>query len=313
MDRIIKNSSLVAILILFHVSCINAQTTSLPEFAAGTRALALGQTASTYFSDALAGSLNPASTLNAHNITASVFYSHFKTKTDYSSFGVAIPTTRIGAFGLSYYQVNAEYELYNGERTEVGHDIFNQKHFVITHARSLFREIVFGANAKYILRRFGAEDATDYIGIDIGIQYQPDIMNSLFRNVSFGISIDNLIQPMESNPNNDNLLREYRLITEKNMVYKGNTFHIVANLVAKEEYIHAHENSVALKKDLSSLKLLFGIEYARKNLFFRLGRASNSFSGGFGVRFRSLNFGYAYGSPGDEYSVANSFSLTFEY
>ncbi|MGH7496064.1 MAG: hypothetical protein ACREOO_27230 [bacterium] len=293
-------------------STIFAQSGLLPEFAMGTRSLALGLTATTSFSDPLATSSNPANASNAKRITGSLFYSKLEYGALNTSFGIILPTAKYGAYGVSYFQYSFDYFFLDENGNATGTETFSQRHLRFTHARKIFQSLTIGFNAKFVMQRFGGiTPESENVGVDLGLQYSPNFSTSLLRDIAFGLSIDNLVAYTLGMQQHDGvLLREYRFIVEKEKSFSGNSLNIIANLALLEEYSHRNENSVELVKEIGRPKLHLGIEYSRRYYSLRIGRTPNSLTGGVGARIESISIGYAYYTMG---SVVHNLSISYEF
>ena len=311
----------IAITILLSSSNLFAQTPALSEWGLGTRSASMGGVATVSFSDALGCALNPAGSVNANKLTASVFYSSPQKDSDHLALGITLPTAHDGAFGFSYYHTGMEYDLASNTYLHSAPASMNNQHFMLNHARPLFRDLSLGINAEYSILDYGTlADASDFLGIDVGLQYQPKLANRIFRDVAVGIVLDNLVQllgPDSGQPDAwgndlDGSLRAYRFMTEKKMNLGHNRLSLVANLAVREEYVYKNGFNNE-EKELSRIKLQLGFEYGYKSLVLRMGHREGTLTGGVGMNIGHIQLGYAYGSADNLNNDINSFSLSCEF
>ncbi|HPG38651.1 MAG TPA: hypothetical protein PLP19_12430 [bacterium] len=301
------------IFFIFQVSVIKSQTESFTELVPGTRSIAMGQTASSSFSDATSGYLNPANIINARKSTISLFYSSPGERFEYKGCGLAIPLKTLGSLGFGYYKLSSKVFSLTSDNA-ISEKAFEHQHYILGYAKTVFNSIAVGMNTKYIITDILQGEGThEYSAIDLGIQYQPEIANSILSNITFGFSMDNLVQLMKPAENNNDLLRYYRFIIEKRVAFGANAIQIITNLALNEEYSYKNKTSIDLTKETSRPKIFWGIEYERENFCLRLGQAANSITGGVGIKLKSFNLGYAHGRLIPEGSLANSISISFEY
>lgn len=296
------------IFILFsRMNPVNAQQGSIPEYAMGARAYAMGRIALLSFSDAIHISMNPSSICDAQKFTASIFYSKYNSNTTNSSYGIVYPTKNYGYFGLSYFHfaVNG-IEKRDQHNVILGEFSFNQNHLLLMYGRNITNKLSFGFNAKFVSQSMAEyKSPVKNIGFDIGVKYIPKFTNSIFKNLSFGITVDNLVKPaIKLDKEREYLPLEFRLILEDKFIFSSSTITFVGNLAYFEKTFESKNYTLHL-----------GSEYSYKNIFLRIGYHDNYYSYGFGLKLYMLKIDYFYGKSNysQEYATStNGISVSFE-
>ena len=281
-----KKISLSILILIFSVTKIIAQQGSIPEYAMGARAYAMGQSALLSFSDAVHVSMNPASIVDAHKLIASVFYSKYNSSTVNSSFGIVCPTGKYGCIGISYFHFKEQgLERTDPNAVPLDKFSFDQNHLLVTYGRNISNKLSAGFNAKFVSQSMADyESPVQNVGFDIGINYAPKFSNPIVKNLSFGIAVDNLIKPaLKLDKEREYLPKELKFIIEDQITFSHSTITLVGNLAYFER---AFENR--------SYTLHLGLEYSYKSIFLRTGYRDNFYSLGLGLKVYMLNLNYFY-------------------
>jgi len=287
-------------ILVFQSNFLLAQQGSIPEYAMGARAYAMGQIALLSFSDAVHVSMNPSSICDAQKISASIFYSKYNSNTSNSSYGIVYPTRHYGFFGISYFHYSIKGIEQRDEHNDLaGKFSFNQNHFLLMYGQNMTSKLAVGVNAKFVTQRMAEyKSPIKNIGLDFGIKYTPQFSSFIGKNLALGITMDNLIEPaIKLDQKREYLPFEMRFIFEDTFIFTNNSVKLVSNIVYFERSL---ENK--------NYTLHFGVEYSYKNIFLRMGYRDNFYSFGFGLKVYWLVLNYFYGENNysKEYATSNN-------
>ena len=279
------------LIFIFSINGISGEIYS--EYAIGSRAFGLGQISTYSFYDALSTINNPANLVNSEKRMTSFYYSEPNVDEKNIALGFSVPTYSYGTFGFSYYYfIMDDLPEINELGTDLGSYSFSQKEFIISYGNSIFNNILYGINSKWINDKFfnliTSDINTDNIGLDISIGWLPKFENVWLKYFDLGIIYKNIVQ---LNDRNDHIPREIRLIAENMYKIENHSLFLALNYSWYENVL----------KDYNT-RLYAGIEYGYKNIFFRTGYNNNIFSLGVGIHYRFIVLDYGYG----EY-INNSF------
>jgi len=299
-------STLIFILFL-KINSIMAQHGSIPEYAMGARAYAMGQSALLSFSDAVHVSMSPSSICDVQKLTASIFYSKYNSNTTNSSYGIVYPTKNYGFLGISFFHFTIEgIEKRDEQNVSAGKFSFNQNHLLFMYGRNITSKLSFGLNAKFVSQSMAEyKSFVKNIGMDLGVKFIPKFSNSIVKNFLFGVAIDNLIKPaIKLDKEQEYLPLEIGLILENKFIFSSSSITVVGNLVYFQRAFESNNYTLHL-----------GLEYSYKNMFLRIGYRDNYYSFGFGLKIYSLilNYFYSESNYSQKYSTLNNgISISFE-
>ncbi len=273
----------------------------------GARSLSLGNAFVALADDPTAVYFNPAGLDYLEKKSANFFYTNLLAGAQYNFLGLVYPTTTIGSFGFGWMRIGVGDIVERDENAVPGSSFDNsQNQFIFSYAKQIKRSISVGLNIKLERIGFSWENTSDSgVGLDLGVIYRPEFDNAFLSDLSFGLNVQNLIQP------------RIRL--------KDGTESIPINLklgLAKPIRFGEERNAFTLlfdfnKSQNASSSYHVGAEYAFNNLaMLRVGMNNGIIAFGAGAAYKNYHVDYSYGKMFDghvDYAGNHRFSITIEF
>lgn len=302
-------AAFIATIILgFSISSF-AQIGSMPEALFGAQSLSLGRSAVITPHDALAVSWNPAGITTLQRVTVSVASGSLPTvNASHTSLGFVIPTRRFGHFGVSFFQLRIGFTQRDDTGQEVGEDTITDRHLLFTYGKNFSEVLALGVNVKFVDQNWAGQAVTvENPNLDAGLSYRFHSEQFLLQNLSVGIAIDNLVQPVLKYAHaSEKLPLETRIIAEKMIALGKNKVTLVSNVGLSESAFNR------------KTKFYGGVEYSHQStIALRAGVYDENFSIGTGLQFKGARLDYARTNwqmaPENSSSATDAVTLTYQF
>jgi tetratricopeptide (TPR) repeat protein len=254
---------------------------------AGARSMGLGGATIAMPVDATTIYWNPAGLdlLQRKNVT--LFYAPTLGGMKYNFVGYAHPSLRVGTFGVAW--LHCDVGDINGtdeSSLSTGTQTYGQDQFLISYAKEFPFALSAGATIKYDRQTYTGFDAATGVSFDLGFIYRPQLGEGIWEELSFGLAIQNLIEPrLRLDTATDVPPRTFRAALAKPVRLSNGTD--VVNLLFN------FKNAVNGGRSRAQ----FGAEYVYQNrAMLRLGRNGQVFSFGAGVTYQNITIDYAFGN-----------------
>jgi hypothetical protein len=287
--------SIILILFAFFNPVFSSESYS--ELAIGSKAFALGQSATISYSGILHAINNPASLALTETRDLGIFYNMpFQNSRNFST-GISIPIQNYGVLGFSYYYFLLDVNTSEDE----GSLVFKQDEYVISYGLDFADNFIFGINAKWTNDEWQLSNDSDlfidHIGFDASFGILPKFSNKWFRNIGIGIMLKNFIQ---FNDRDDSMPKGLRILAENRYTSSFQSIHFVINYSYYENSLLKYQGDFHL-----------GLEYGFRFLFFRVGYFNEIYSFGSGIKLKMLDFSYGYGNYyKDEFDLPSIHNFT---
>ena len=283
------------LMVIFSTVAIGAD--GISDYSSGSKAFALGRTATFSFSDVLGALYFPAGLRTSNTITSSFFYSEPFENTKSIRFGISIPINQFGTLGFSHFNSKLD----DMDQTDINNEAignlsYTQEEYVISYGNNLLNNMIYGFNLKWLKEDLSSPSNSyliqNNIGIDLSFGYNPKFTNLWVENIGLGITLGNLIQ---INDNSKGVPKHIRFIAENSFKIDNHSFLIAINQCWYENYSFEYKS-----------RFHVGLEYGYKIAFLRLGYNNDFTSIGAGLEAYFIVLDYGYGSRIDSNSYANS-------
>jgi len=283
-----------------------AGRSNLFELGAGARAIGLGGATVAQPIDATTIFWNPAGLDLLQRKNAVLFYATLLGGTKYNFIGYAYPTLQLGTIGVGVLHWDVDgINLRDDIGIQNGEGAWSEYQFLVSYAKELPFALSLGGSIKLHRQSFTDYDPASGVGLDFGMLYRPELGDGVFQNLSFGLSIQNLIVPrLKLNTETDVLPRVFRA-----------GFARPIRMGERDDFVNLF---FTLKKsNVESARLQFGSEYVYQNrAMLRFGSNGSGVSFGGGLVYEMFEIDYAagkYSSDDKDFAIQHRVSMTIRF
>jgi tetratricopeptide (TPR) repeat protein len=260
------------------------------RFGVGARAQGLGSAVVAMPLDASTIYWNPGGLDFLERRSVVMFYSPLLPGVDakYHFVGAAYPILNFGTVGLGWlhYDVGDITLREDGSGADLGTSTSGEDEFFLSYAKQISFGVALGGNFK-IKRQQHIGATARAFGVDFGLLYRPDFGEGILENVSFGVSVLNMVRPS---------LKLVGYSEARPRIFRGG---VAKSLLFGSRPDQANLFLAFEKAESQSEKMRynFGTEYVYQNLaMLRAGYNGGGMTFGGGVMYQNMfEIDYAYG------------------